>query len=147
MVMTIEPWGLPEIHRVIYRLAAKCSLQYVGQRAQSHMSQAWQVTFALLNLASPLSPGRKLDSMTFKGTLTYNVKLLCWTCRLYNLVAQEGHRRVLSFCCMLSLDSSMAEEGCQQHPGAARNDELSPHSKNIRECGVCPVNPFPDTSA
>lgn len=62
-------------------------------------------------------------------------------------MAQEGHRRVLSFCCMLSLDSSTAEEGRQQHPGPARNDELSPHSKNIHQCSVCPVNPFPDTSA
>lgn len=62
-------------------------------------------------------------------------------------MAQEGHGRVLSFCCMLSLDSPTAEEGCQQHPGPARNDELSPHSKNIRQCGVCPVNPFPGTSA
>lgn len=48
---------------------------------------------------------------------------------------------------MFSLDSFIAEQGCQQHPGPARNHELSPHSKNIHQCGVCPVNPFPDTSA
>lgn len=97
MVMTHGPWALPETYRRICRLAANCHLQYVGQRSQSSCSHVTymlanfgQVTSALWTAVFPLPPGRRWDSMTFKGTSASNVKSLCWTQGLYNLVPPQG---------------------------------------------------------
>lgn len=73
----------------------------------------------------------------------------CWIYGLYDLVTPEGHHKVLSFYCMLSLDQLVQDRKRVSATcwGSKKWWAQPTQHEYLPECGVCPVQQFPDTSA